>query len=190
MTTAALVFVSFAFVYVYVFLHCTYSSGSRCGTTSLVRLECQSGRMPMDAHGSKGFYNVKNSIFSRKTALLICCVVHLDMPFGGAGQKFPMGGLGFEGQPGIGASPGSLMGNEMVMYPIYDKTSFFYSMWTVLILLLLQTLFKSKDQWVKQDLRSWKDYSPHISCWFLFQIFFFLPDALLLANHSLNSPKP
>lgn len=42
----------------------------------------------------------------------------LDMPFGGAGQKFPMGGLGFDGQPGIGTSPGNLMGNEMVMYPL------------------------------------------------------------------------
>lgn len=49
------------------------------------------------------------------------------MPFGGAGQKFPMSGLGFDGQPGIGASPGSLLGNEMVMYPIYDNTSSFYS---------------------------------------------------------------
>lgn len=47
------------------------------------------------------------------------------MPFGGAGQKFPMSGLGFDGQPGI-ASPGSLLGNEMVMYPINDNTSSFY----------------------------------------------------------------
>ncbi|KAM6973914.1 splicing factor, proline- and glutamine-rich [Tautogolabrus adspersus] len=36
-----------------------------------------------------------------------------DMPFGAANQKFPMGGLGFEGQQGMGASPGGLMGNEM-----------------------------------------------------------------------------
>lgn len=31
----------------------------------------------------------------------------------GAGQKFPMGGMGFEGQQGMGQSPGGLMGNEM-----------------------------------------------------------------------------
>ncbi|XP_035536813.1 splicing factor, proline- and glutamine-rich isoform X2 [Morone saxatilis] len=31
----------------------------------------------------------------------------------GANQKFPMGGLGFEGQPGMGPSAGGLMGNEM-----------------------------------------------------------------------------
>ncbi|KAL6099388.1 sfpq [Pungitius sinensis] len=37
----------------------------------------------------------------------------IDMPFGGANQKFPMGGLGFEGQKGMGPSAGGLMGNEM-----------------------------------------------------------------------------
>ncbi|XP_011607145.1 splicing factor, proline- and glutamine-rich isoform X2 [Takifugu rubripes] len=31
----------------------------------------------------------------------------------GAGQKFPMGGLGFEGQQGMGSSPGNMMGNDM-----------------------------------------------------------------------------
>ncbi|XP_019960200.2 splicing factor, proline- and glutamine-rich isoform X1 [Paralichthys olivaceus] len=36
-----------------------------------------------------------------------------DMPFGAAGQKFPMGGMGFEGQQGMGPSSGGLMGNEM-----------------------------------------------------------------------------
>ncbi|XP_074542901.1 splicing factor, proline- and glutamine-rich isoform X2 [Halichoeres trimaculatus] len=36
-----------------------------------------------------------------------------DMPFGASGQKFPMGGLGFEGQQGMGASSGGLMGSEM-----------------------------------------------------------------------------
>ncbi|XP_019126323.1 splicing factor, proline- and glutamine-rich isoform X2 [Larimichthys crocea] len=36
-----------------------------------------------------------------------------DMPFGASNQKFPMGGLGFEGQQGMGSSPGGLMGNEM-----------------------------------------------------------------------------
>ncbi|XP_028256317.1 splicing factor, proline- and glutamine-rich [Parambassis ranga] len=36
-----------------------------------------------------------------------------DMPFGGAAQKFPMSGLGFEGQKGMGAPSGGLMGNEM-----------------------------------------------------------------------------
>ncbi|XP_068566996.1 splicing factor, proline- and glutamine-rich isoform X2 [Cebidichthys violaceus] len=36
-----------------------------------------------------------------------------DMPFGGANQKFPMGGLGFEGQKGMGPAAGGLMGNEM-----------------------------------------------------------------------------
>ncbi|XP_059206408.1 splicing factor, proline- and glutamine-rich [Centropristis striata] len=33
-----------------------------------------------------------------------------DLPFGGANQKFPMGGLGFDGQ---GAASGGLMGKEM-----------------------------------------------------------------------------
>uniref|UniRef100_A0AAQ4RAM6 RRM domain-containing protein n=1 Tax=Gasterosteus aculeatus aculeatus TaxID=481459 RepID=A0AAQ4RAM6_GASAC len=37
----------------------------------------------------------------------------IDMPFGGANQKFPMGGLGFEGQKGMGPAAGGLMGNEM-----------------------------------------------------------------------------
>uniref|UniRef100_A0A7N8X169 Splicing factor proline/glutamine-rich n=1 Tax=Mastacembelus armatus TaxID=205130 RepID=A0A7N8X169_9TELE len=36
-----------------------------------------------------------------------------DMPFGAANQKFPMGGMGFEGQQGMGPSSGGLMGNEM-----------------------------------------------------------------------------
>ncbi|CAK6949204.1 splicing factor%2C proline- and glutamine-rich [Scomber scombrus] len=35
-----------------------------------------------------------------------------DMPFA-ANQKFPMGGLGFEGQPGMGPAAGGLMNNEM-----------------------------------------------------------------------------
>ncbi|XP_059900293.1 splicing factor, proline- and glutamine-rich isoform X4 [Gadus macrocephalus] len=39
----------------------------------------------------------------------------LDMPFGSPNQKFPMGGLGFEGQQGGigGPSPGGMMPNEM-----------------------------------------------------------------------------
>ncbi|KAF3707150.1 Splicing factor, proline- and glutamine-rich DNA-binding p52/p100 complex [Channa argus] len=36
-----------------------------------------------------------------------------DMAFGASNQKFPMGGLGFEGQQGLGPSAGGLMGNEM-----------------------------------------------------------------------------
>ncbi|XP_022599866.1 splicing factor, proline- and glutamine-rich [Seriola dumerili] len=36
-----------------------------------------------------------------------------DMPFGASNQKFPMGGMGFEGQQGMGPSSGGLMGNEM-----------------------------------------------------------------------------
>lgn len=36
-----------------------------------------------------------------------------DMSFGGANQKFSMGGLGFEGQQGMGSPAGGLMGNEM-----------------------------------------------------------------------------
>ncbi|KAM4597537.1 splicing factor, proline- and glutamine-rich-like isoform 2-T2 [Polymixia lowei] len=37
-----------------------------------------------------------------------------DMPFGGPNQKFPMGGMGFEGQQGMGGpSPGGMMPNEM-----------------------------------------------------------------------------
>lgn len=43
----------------------------------------------------------------------------LDMAFGGAGQKFPMGGLGFEGQQGMGSAAGGLMGKEMVTYPTF-----------------------------------------------------------------------
>lgn len=41
--------------------------------------------------------------------------------FDTAGQKFPMGGLGFEGQQGMGSSPGSMMGNDMVMYSIFKE---------------------------------------------------------------------
>ncbi|KAM7384704.1 hypothetical protein PAMA_011859 [Pampus argenteus] len=37
----------------------------------------------------------------------------MDMPFGAPNQKFPMGGLGFEGQQGMGPSAGGLMNNEM-----------------------------------------------------------------------------
>ncbi|XP_029919213.1 splicing factor, proline- and glutamine-rich isoform X2 [Myripristis murdjan] len=37
-----------------------------------------------------------------------------DMSFGTPNQKFPMGGMGFEGQQGMGGpSPGGMMGNEM-----------------------------------------------------------------------------
>ncbi|XP_039977891.1 splicing factor, proline- and glutamine-rich isoform X3 [Xiphias gladius] len=36
-----------------------------------------------------------------------------DMPFGASNQKFPMSGMGFEGQQGMGSSSGGLMGNEM-----------------------------------------------------------------------------
>ncbi|XP_075995442.1 splicing factor, proline- and glutamine-rich [Genypterus blacodes] len=37
-----------------------------------------------------------------------------EMAFGASGQKFPMGGMGFEGQQGIGGpSPGGMMNNEM-----------------------------------------------------------------------------
>merc|ERR1712035_19843 len=36
-----------------------------------------------------------------------------DMSFGGSNPKFPMGALGFEGQQGMGSSPGGLLGNEM-----------------------------------------------------------------------------
>lgn len=43
------------------------------------------------------------------------------MSFGAAGQKFPMGGLGFEGQQGMGSSPGGLMGNDMVMYSTFKE---------------------------------------------------------------------
>nr|XP_046274103.1 splicing factor, proline- and glutamine-rich isoform X2 [Scatophagus argus] len=41
-----------------------------------------------------------------------------DMPFGGSNQKFPMGGMGFEGQQGMGSSSGGLMGNEMDPRPL------------------------------------------------------------------------
>lgn len=47
----------------------------------------------------------------------------LDMAFGASSQKFPMGGMGFDGQQGLGPSPGGLMGNEMVMYPTFGKIS-------------------------------------------------------------------
>lgn len=66
-------------------------------------------------------------MFINYSNLFILMMFKLDMSFGGAGQKFPISGLGFDGQPGIGASPGSLLGNEMVMYPIFDNTSSFYS---------------------------------------------------------------
>ncbi|XP_031151501.1 splicing factor, proline- and glutamine-rich isoform X2 [Sander lucioperca] len=36
-----------------------------------------------------------------------------DMPFGGSNQKFSMGGLGFEGQQGMGPASAGLMSNEM-----------------------------------------------------------------------------
>uniref|UniRef100_A0A8C5DMX4 RRM domain-containing protein n=1 Tax=Gouania willdenowi TaxID=441366 RepID=A0A8C5DMX4_GOUWI len=36
-----------------------------------------------------------------------------DLPFGGSGQKFPLGGLGFEGQQGMGTPSAGLMNNEM-----------------------------------------------------------------------------
>ncbi|XP_030004108.1 splicing factor, proline- and glutamine-rich [Sphaeramia orbicularis] len=36
-----------------------------------------------------------------------------DMSFGSSNQKFPMSGLGFEGQQGMGSSSGGMMGNEM-----------------------------------------------------------------------------
>lgn len=58
------------------------------------------------------------------------------MPFGASGQKFPMGGLGFEGQQGMGSSPGGLLGNDMVMYPTYDKTSSLFSLFIAFFLLL------------------------------------------------------
>lgn len=32
-----------------------------------------------------------------------------------------MGGMGFEGQQGMGSSPGGLLGNEMVTYPTFYK---------------------------------------------------------------------
>uniref|UniRef100_A0A3Q3J870 RRM domain-containing protein n=1 Tax=Monopterus albus TaxID=43700 RepID=A0A3Q3J870_MONAL len=37
----------------------------------------------------------------------------VNMSFGASGQKFPMSGMGFEGQQGMGSSSGGLMGNEM-----------------------------------------------------------------------------
>uniref|UniRef100_A0A3Q3JDX7 RRM domain-containing protein n=1 Tax=Monopterus albus TaxID=43700 RepID=A0A3Q3JDX7_MONAL len=39
----------------------------------------------------------------------------VNMSFGASGQKFPMSGMGFEGQQGMGSSSGGLMGNEMVI---------------------------------------------------------------------------
>ncbi|XP_026203280.1 splicing factor, proline- and glutamine-rich isoform X2 [Anabas testudineus] len=41
-----------------------------------------------------------------------------DMAFGGSNQKFPMGGMGFDGQQGLGPSSGGLMGNEMEPRPL------------------------------------------------------------------------
>lgn len=40
------------------------------------------------------------------------------MAFGVANQKFPMGGLGFDGQQ----AAGGMMGNEMVTYPSVGNT--------------------------------------------------------------------
>lgn len=46
----------------------------------------------------------------------------LEMSFGASGQKFPIGGMGFENQQGIGGpSAEGMMNNEMVMYPTYGK---------------------------------------------------------------------
>lgn len=43
----------------------------------------------------------------------------LEMPFGSPNQKFPMGGMGFEGQQGMGGP--SPAGMEMVRYPAPGK---------------------------------------------------------------------
>lgn len=43
------------------------------------------------------------------------------MAFGSSNQKFAMGGMGFEGQQGMGPSSGGLMGNEMVTYPSFGN---------------------------------------------------------------------
>lgn len=45
------------------------------------------------------------------------------MPFGASSQKFTMGGLGFEGQQGMGSAAGGLMGNEMVTYTLFFRSS-------------------------------------------------------------------
>jgi len=44
------------------------------------------------------------------------------MSFGGANQKFPMSGIGFENQQGMGSSPGGLMNSEMVTYPTLGRS--------------------------------------------------------------------
>lgn len=49
----------------------------------------------------------------------------IDIPFGAANPKFAMGGMVFENQQGMGAAAPGMMGNEMVMYPIFgDFLSF------------------------------------------------------------------
>lgn len=54
--------------------------------------------------------------------VLICVFVNvwIDVQFGTPNQKFGLSGIGFEGQQGMGGSPG-LMNNEMVKYPLYGK---------------------------------------------------------------------
>lgn len=60
----------------------------------------------------------------RYVCLTFCHAMFLlDMAFGASNQKFPMGGMGFDGQQGLGPSSGGLMGNEMVRYPTFGKIS-------------------------------------------------------------------
>lgn len=71
------------------------------------------------------------------------------MPFGGGNQKFPMGGMGFEGQQGMGSSPGGLLGNEMVTYPTFYKVCedlFIVCVWLSFLLEKHPADFKHEDR--------------------------------------------
>lgn len=112
------------------------------------------------------------------------------MPFGASGQKFPMGGLGFEGQQGMGSSPGGLLGNDMVMYPTYDKTSSLYSLFMAFFLLLHLAYLNTRLVGGSGLERGLLFICPQMSCWWLlFQIF--CPcDVHLLAGHPLQLALP
>lgn len=84
------------------------------------------------------------------------------MPFGASGQKFPMGGLGFEGQQGMGSSPGGLLGNDMVMYRTYDKTSSLYSLFMAFYLLLPSLLKHKTGWWIRTGERFIVHLSPDV----------------------------
>lgn len=103
--------------------------------------------------------------------LLACCFL-LDMPFGASNQKFPMGGLGFEGQQGMGPSSGGLLGNEMVTYPTFWKIRSWCSLCSALLFVgkTPQLIFKHEGLLAKQDGETRMICVPsclRLACWLL-----------------------